>query len=84
MTSPTDLATLKIDDCAPHRDAVFEVQSPAGMMPLKLGHLATRRAHSASIEMGPKRLSYLCRPRAGERPPAREARTMDGCDLWLA
>jgi hypothetical protein len=36
MTSPPDLATLRLDDFAPHRDAVFEMQSPAGVVPLKL------------------------------------------------
>jgi hypothetical protein len=48
MPSPTDLATLKIDDFAPHLDAVFDMQSTAGVMPLKLGHLATRRAQLPS------------------------------------
>jgi hypothetical protein len=36
MTSPPDLATLRIDDFAPHLDAVFDLQLPAGAMPLKL------------------------------------------------
>jgi hypothetical protein len=36
MTSPPDLATLRIDDFARHRDAVFDLQSPAGAVPLKL------------------------------------------------
>jgi hypothetical protein len=36
MTSPTDLAALRIDDFTAHLDAVFEMQSPAGVMPLKL------------------------------------------------
>jgi hypothetical protein len=31
-----DLATLKIDDFAPHVDAAFEMQTPAGAVPLKL------------------------------------------------
>jgi hypothetical protein len=31
-----DLATLKIDDFAPHLDAAFEMQTPAGAVPLKL------------------------------------------------
>lgn len=36
MTSPTDLAALRIDDFAPHRDAVFETQTSGGAVPLKL------------------------------------------------
>jgi hypothetical protein len=36
MTSSPDLATLKIDDFAPHRDAVFETQTSGGAVPLKL------------------------------------------------
>jgi hypothetical protein len=36
MTSSPDLATLSIDDFQPHLDAVFEMQSPAGVVPLKL------------------------------------------------
>jgi hypothetical protein len=36
MSSPPDLATLKIDDFAPHLDAIFEMQSPAGIVPLRL------------------------------------------------
>ena len=31
-----DLAKLKIDDFAPHLDAAFEMQTPAGVVPLKL------------------------------------------------
>jgi hypothetical protein len=31
-----DLGTLKIDDFAPHVDAAFEMQTPAGAVPLKL------------------------------------------------
>jgi hypothetical protein len=31
-----DLATLKIEDFAPHLDAAFEMQTPAGAVPLKL------------------------------------------------
>ena len=31
-----DLAKLKIDDFAPHVDAAFEMQTPAGAVPLKL------------------------------------------------
>ena len=31
-----DLATLKIDDFAPHVDAAFEMQTPAGAVPLRL------------------------------------------------
>jgi hypothetical protein len=36
MTSPPDLATLRIDDFTAHLDAVFDMQSPAGVVPLKL------------------------------------------------
>jgi hypothetical protein len=31
-----DLAKLKIDDFAPHLDAAFEMQTPDGVVPLKL------------------------------------------------
>lgn len=34
--SSTDLATLKIDDFAPHRDSVFDMQTADGVVPLKL------------------------------------------------
>jgi hypothetical protein len=33
-----DLAKLKIDDFAPHLNAAFEMQTPAGAVPLKLVH----------------------------------------------
>jgi hypothetical protein len=36
MTSSPDLATLRISDFAPHLNADFEMQSPAGPVPLKL------------------------------------------------
>jgi hypothetical protein len=36
MTSTTDLAALRIDDFAPHLDAVFDMELPAGVVPLKL------------------------------------------------
>jgi hypothetical protein len=36
MVSSTDLATLKIDDFAPHRDSVFDMQTEDGVVPLKL------------------------------------------------
>jgi hypothetical protein len=36
MTSPPDLATLKLDDFAPHLDTVFDMQLPTGAIPLKL------------------------------------------------
>jgi len=35
VSSP-DLATLTIDDFTPHRDAVFDLQTPGGVVPLKL------------------------------------------------
>jgi hypothetical protein len=36
IVSSTDLATLKIDDFAPHRDSVFDMQTADGVVPLKL------------------------------------------------
>lgn len=36
MMSPTDLGRLKLDDFSPHLDAVFEMTSSAGTVPLKL------------------------------------------------
>jgi hypothetical protein len=36
MPDSPDLATLRIDDFAPHRDTVFDMQTPAGVVPLKL------------------------------------------------
>jgi hypothetical protein len=36
MTSPTDLAALRIDDFVPHRDADFDMQTSTGVVPLKL------------------------------------------------
>lgn len=36
MASSPDIATLRIDHFEPHLDAVFEMRSPAGMVPLKL------------------------------------------------
>jgi len=36
MTSSADLATLKIGDFEPHRDAIFEMQTQGGVVPLKL------------------------------------------------
>ena len=36
MVSPPDLATLKLEDFAPHLDADFEMQSSGGVLPLKL------------------------------------------------
>ena len=36
MTSPHDLASLKIDDFSAHLDAMFDMQTSAGVMPLKL------------------------------------------------
>jgi hypothetical protein len=40
MSATPDLATLKIDDFAAHCDAVFEMQTPAGEVPLKLVKVA--------------------------------------------
>jgi hypothetical protein len=36
MASTADLATLGINDFEPHLDAVFEMRSPGGTIPLKL------------------------------------------------
>jgi len=36
MTSTADLATLAIGDFAPHCDASFDMQTDAGVVPLKL------------------------------------------------
>jgi hypothetical protein len=36
MASTVDLAALRIDDFAPHLDALFELQSTDGVVPLKL------------------------------------------------
>jgi hypothetical protein len=36
MASTRDLATLAIGDFAPHRDAIFDMHTPAGTVPLKL------------------------------------------------
>ena len=36
MVSSIDLATLKIDDFAPHCDSVFDVQTGDGVVPLTL------------------------------------------------
>ena len=36
MTSSVDLAKLHIDDFAPHKDAVFELQAADGVVPLTL------------------------------------------------
>jgi hypothetical protein len=51
MASTADLATLGIGDFEPHLDAVFEMQSPGGMIPLKLANTApagqSRRASGA-------------------------------------
>ncbi|SDO37212.1 hypothetical protein [Afipia sp. GAS231] len=36
MVSSADLATLRIEDFAPHCDSVFEMQTAGGVVPLKL------------------------------------------------
>jgi hypothetical protein len=36
MASTADLAALSIGDFAPHLDAVFDMQAPGGVVPLKL------------------------------------------------
>ena len=44
MSATPDLATLKIDDFAPHCDAVFEMQAAGGVVPLKLVKVAAAGA----------------------------------------
>ncbi|MBR0869704.1 hypothetical protein JQ633_04985 [Bradyrhizobium tropiciagri] len=39
MTSSVDLAKLHIDDFAPHQEAVFELQTAQGILPLKLAEV---------------------------------------------
>jgi hypothetical protein len=41
MTSSPDLAALRIDDFEPHLNADFEMQTPAGPLPLKLAEAAS-------------------------------------------
>ena len=36
MSATPDLGTLRIDDFTPYRDAVFDMQVPDGVVPLKL------------------------------------------------
>lgn len=36
MVSSTDIATLKLDHFASHLDAIFQMHSPAGVLPLRL------------------------------------------------
>jgi hypothetical protein len=36
MSAAPDLATIKIDDFAPHCDTVFDMQTSGGVVPLKL------------------------------------------------
>lgn len=40
MSATPDLATLKIDDFAPHCDTAFGIQTPGGEMPLTLVKVA--------------------------------------------
>jgi hypothetical protein len=42
MTSTADLAALSIGDFTPHLEAVFNMQTPGGVMPLKLVEAAPR------------------------------------------
>jgi hypothetical protein len=41
MVSSADLATLRIEDFAPHCDGVFEMQTAGGVVPLKLTKVAS-------------------------------------------
>jgi hypothetical protein len=36
MTATADLAALRIDDFSPHLDAIFDMQTAGGVVPLKL------------------------------------------------
>ena len=36
MASTRDLATLAMSEIVPHRDAIFDMHTPAGTVPLKL------------------------------------------------
>jgi hypothetical protein len=36
MASTADLAALRIEDFSPHRDAIFDMQTAGGVVPLKL------------------------------------------------
>lgn len=36
MASTADIAALRIDDFTPHLDAIFDMQTPGGVVPLKL------------------------------------------------
>jgi hypothetical protein len=73
MASTADLATLGIGDFEPHLDAVFEMQSPGGMIPLKLANTApagqSRRAKRGVLaaEMGQPRCHFFVirTPKAG-------------------
>ncbi|HYI28867.1 MAG TPA: hypothetical protein VD863_13570 [Bradyrhizobium sp.] len=40
MASPADLGQLNIDDFAPHLNAIFEMDSPHGKVPLRLAEAA--------------------------------------------
>ena len=44
MVSSADLATLRIEDFAPHCDGVFEMQTAGGIVPLKLEKVAAAGA----------------------------------------
>jgi hypothetical protein len=45
MASSPDIATLSLGDFEPHLDAVFEMQTPGGVVPLKLA----RRGDSVGV-----------------------------------
>ena len=44
MASSPDLATIKIDDFAPHCDTVFDMRTAGGVVPLKLVKVAATGA----------------------------------------
>jgi hypothetical protein len=57
MASTMDLAALRIDDFAPHLEAVFELQSASGLVPLKLAK--TESYGEASREGGAFSLLFV-------------------------
>lgn len=57
MASSPDIATLTVNDFEPHLDAVFEVGSPDGMVPLRLAK--TESAGQARREGGAFSLLFV-------------------------
>ena len=57
MASSPDIATLSIDDFEPHLNAIFEMNSPRGMVPLTLAK--TESAGQAQREGGAFSLLFV-------------------------